>query len=178
MEYNYNRVKPKSNKFKLLNKQQIMMNNYTKTIILNKELILNNIYSTDDEIYTQIYKQIDNPYQKKLNTINMLLKSDLQIPMTNIVEIIKFFNWLSPLNNEFNLSSKDWDRKIIKYGNKKKIILQNSISKQDIGKNFYLNYIDLIKKNLVKSNVSYDYFEFKTKRFNKIKDIIWVFDIF
>ena len=41
---------------------------------------------------------------------------------------------------------------------------------------FYLNYINRIKKILSNSNVKYYYFEFKSKRFNKIKDIIWVFD--
>lgn len=167
----------KKSKFILENKQKIIMNNFKQTKLLNDKLILNGIYSTDDEIYSQIYSQIDNPYQKRLNTINLLLKSDLIIPMNNFMDIKKFFNWLSPLNNEFNLSSKDWAIKKIKYGNREKILLQNSISKQDMGRTFYLNYIDLVKKKLSESNVNYMYFEFKSKRFNKVKDIIWAFDI-
>jgi hypothetical protein len=163
-------------KFILLNKQKIIMNNCKETKLLNNDLILNNIYSTDDDIYTQIYKQIDNSYQKRLNIISMLLKSELAIPMNNYNEIIKFFNWLSPFNNEYNLSSKDWAIKTIKYGNKEKILLQNSISKSDMGNSFYLNYIDPIKKKLSLSKIQYCYFEFKSKRFNKVKDIIWVFD--
>ncbi len=178
MEYDDKQnIKCNNNKFTLDSKQKIMMNNYKKSEIINKELILKNIYSTDDEIYSQIYKLIDNPYQKKLNTVNLLLKSDLVIPMNNSMDIIKFFNWLSPLNNEFNMGSKDWNLKKIKYGNKEKILLHNSISKQDVGRNFYFNYIDLIKKKLSQSNVNYVYFEFKSKRFNKVKDIIWAFDI-
>jgi hypothetical protein len=165
------------NKFNLLNRQQIIMNNYKETTILNKELILNNIYSTDDDIYSQIYKQILNPYQKRLNIIYLLLKSDIKIPLNNMVEIIKFFNWLSPLNNEFNMGSKDWAFKKIKYGNRQKFLLQNSISKEDMGRTFYLNYIDLVKTKLSQSKVPYYYFEFKSKRFNKVKDIIWAFDI-
>jgi len=167
----------KKNKFILENKQKIIMGNYKETHILNKELILNNIYSTDDQIYSQIYYQIDNPYQKRLNTILLLLKSELVIPMLNITDIIRFFNWLSPLNNEFNLSSKNWAWKKIKYGNKEKLLLQNSISKQDMGRTFYSNYIDLVKSKLSICHINFCYFEFKSKRFNKVKDIIWSFDV-
>jgi hypothetical protein len=166
----------KTNKFTLANRQKITMCNYNETKLLNKDFILNNIYSTDDEIYSQIYKKILNPYQKRLNIIGLLLKSDLAIPMKNSTDIIKFFNWLSPFNNEFNLSSKDWSIKIIKYGNREKILLQNSIAKKDMGKSFYSNYIDLIRKKLSDSKVPYSYFEFKSKRFNKVKDIVWAFD--
>lgn len=161
----------------MANKQQIIMNNYKETTIIDKELILNNMYSLDDDIYNQIYKQIINPYQKKLNIMGLILKSNLQIPLGSMEEIIKFFNWLSPFNNEFNMGSKDWAWKKIKYGNKEKFLLQNSISKQDIGRTFYSNYIDLIKAKLTESNVNYHYFEFKSKRFTKVKDIIWAFDI-
>lgn len=171
------KIKKETKKFNFVNRQQIIMNNYKESAILNKELILNNLYSTDDEIYSQIYNQISNPYQKRLNTIYLLLKSDLPIPLSNMLEIIKFFNWLSPLNIEFNMGSKDWAFKKIRYGNKEKFLLQNSISKQDIGRSFYSNYIDLIKKKLSQSKTAYHYFEFKSKRFNKIKDIIWAFDI-
>lgn len=169
--------KPKNNKFILVNKQKIIMNNYKETHILNKELILNNLYSTDDEIYSQIYKQLLNPYQKRLNTIQLILKSNLKIPMSNMTDIICFFNWLSPFNNEYNMSSKNWAWKKIKYGNKEKLLLQNSISKQDMGRTFYLNYIDLVKSKLSLSGVNYCYFEFKSKRFNKVKDIIWSFNV-
>lgn len=172
-----NNIQKTQKKIKLLNKQQIIMNNYKKTFITNNQLILNNIYSTDDEIYSQIYKQISNPYQKRLNTIGLLLKSDLVIPMVNMTDIIRFFNWLSPLNNEFNMGSKDWAWKKIKYGNKQKFLLQNSISKQDMGRTFYSNYIDLVKSKLALAGINFCYFEFKSKRFNKVKDIIWAFDM-
>lgn len=171
-----NKNKIINKKFILLNKQKIIMYNYKESKLSNKDLILKNIYSTEDDIYSQIYNLIENPYQKKLNIMNMILKSDLIIPMNNSIDIIKFFNWLSPFNNEYYLSSKNWKIKIITYGNKVKFLLQNSISKKDMGKSFYLNYIDLIKKKLSLSKVKYYYFEFKCKRFNKIKDIIWAFD--
>ena len=85
---NNNKIK-KPKILKLLNRQQIIMNNYKETTINNNQLVLNNIYSTDDEIYSQIYNQISNPYQKRLNTIGLLLKSDLTIPMSNMVDIIR-----------------------------------------------------------------------------------------
>lgn len=167
----------KKKSFLLENRQKVIMNNYKETHFLNSKFVLDNIYSTDDEIYSQIYSQLINPYQKKLNTIIMLLKSELVIPINNSNDLIKFFNWLSPLNIEHNMSSKDWEIKKIKYGNKQKLLLQNSISKQDIGRSFYSNYIDLIKNKLNLANVNYLYFEFKSKRFNKVKDIIWAFDM-
>ena len=167
----------KKTKFILENKQKIIMGNYKETHILNNELILNNIYSTDDEIYSQIYKQLSNPYQKRLNTIQLILSSDLVIPMNNMTDIVSFFNWLSPLNNEFNMSSKNWAWKKIKYGNKEKLLAQNSISKQDVGRTFYSNYIDFIKSKLTLGGIKFSYFEFKSKRFNKVKDIIWAFDL-
>ena len=145
----------KKSSFILISKQKTFMNNYKETKILNEDLILNNIYSTDDEVYFQIYKHIDNPYQKRLNTINLLLNSNLVIPMNNSLDIIKFFNWLSPFNNEYNLSSKDWAIKNIRYGNREKILLQNSISKKDMNKIFYSNYIDLVKKKILLSKVQY-----------------------
>lgn len=170
-------IKSKQNNSLFLNKQKIIMDNQKQIQILNKDFILNNIYSTDDDINLQLYKHLLCPYQKRLNLMNLILKSNLIIPLNNMIQIIKFFNWLSPLNNEFNMGSKDWAFKKIKYGNKQKFLLQNSISKQDMGRSFYSNYIDLIKKKLSESKTNYYYFEFKSKRFNKIKDVIWVFDL-
>ena len=151
------------------------MNSYKKSQIKNYDFVINNIYSNDDMINLKINNLIDNPYQKKINLINLILQSDIIIPFKNNYDIIKFFNWISPLNLEYNLSSKDWNYKIINYENNNKIILQNSISKTDMSTYFYTNYINLIKKILSNSNIKYYYFEFKSKRFNKIKDIIWVF---
>ena len=163
---------------RLLNRQKIMMNNYKKSHITNENFIINNIFTNDQDVNDQIYNLIENPYQKKINLIYMILNSDLIIPFNNITDVIKFFNWLSPLNIEHNMSSKNWNQKIIKYGNKKKILLQNSIAKSDIDKHFNNTYIGVVKKVLTKSKVSYNYFEFKSKRFNKIKDIVWAFDFF
>ncbi len=177
LENNNQQDKISNVKSKFVNRQKIVMNNDKQYDFKNIDFVLDNLYNLDDsDILESIYKHIDNYYQKKINIINMILNSELIIPMKNYQNIIKFFNWLSPLNNEFNLSSKDWNIKTIKYGNREKILLQNSISKSDMSRQFYKNYINLIKKKITASGLKYNYFEFKSKRFNKIKDIIWVFD--
>jgi len=159
-----------------INRQSILMNNYKKSHIINDDFITNNIFSTDEDICDKIYNLIDNSYQKKINLIQLVLNSNLVIPLKDIYDVIKFFNWISPLSIEYNLSSKDWNQKKIQYGNKVKILLQNSISKYDIDNHFKLTFINKIKKILSDSKIHYCYFEFKSKRFTKIKDIIWVFD--
>ena len=164
------------NPLRFINRQNIIMNNYKKSHIVNKDFILNNIYSTDTDICDKIYNLIENPYQKKINLIHLILDSDLIIPIKNIYDVVKFFNWLTPLNIEHKMSSREWSQKTIRYGNKVKILLQNSISKSDLDKHFTTNYINKIKKVFNNSNIQYTYFEFKSKRFTKIKDIIWVFD--
>ena len=123
-----------------------------------------------------MYNLIYNPYQKKLNLINLILDSEQHFPLDNYLDIIKFFNWLNPLTIEYKMASSSWNIKSVKYGNREKILLQNSISKVDLNDNFCSGYINKIKKVLTNSGNKYYYFEFKSKRFNKIKDIIWVFD--
>jgi hypothetical protein len=161
---------------KIVNRQYIYSSNYKKSKTLNENFIIANIFSNDSDIEDKIYNLISNPYQKKLNLINLVLDSELHFPLNNYLDIIKFFNWLYPLTIEYGLASGNWNIKSVKYGNREKILLQNSISKVDLNDNFSLQYIGKIKKALANSGVKYYYFEFKSKRFNKIKDIIWAFD--
>ena len=161
---------------KIVNKQYIYSNNYKKSKILNEKFIRENIFSNDSDIENKIYNLICNPYQKKLNLKNLILDSNLCFPLNNYLDIIKFFNWLNPLTIEYKMASDSWNIKSVKYGNREKILLQNSISKVDMNDYFCLGYINRIKKVLTNSGIKYYYFEFKSKRFNKIKDIIWVFD--
>lgn len=160
----------------LANKQYIYLNNCKNSTVINEKFILDNIFSNDDFIDNKIYNLILNPYQKKINLINLILDSNINFKFNSYLNIINFFNWLNPLTIEFKLASGKYNIKHIKYGNKEKIFLQNSISKEDYDINFFFNYINKIKKTLTNSNVKYHYFEFKSKRFNKIKDIIFVFD--
>ena len=161
---------------KLVSRQYIYSNNYKKSEIINDKFIGDNIFSNDIDIENKIYNLITNPYQKKINLMNLVLDSDLHFPLNNYLDIIKFFNWLNPLTIEYKMASGCWNIKSVKYGNKTKILLQNSISKVDLNEHFNLKYINKIKKVLSNAGIKYYYFEFKSKRFNKIKDIIWVFE--
>lgn len=166
-----------SNKKSLfVNKHNICANNYKKSSITNEKFIRDNIFSNDIDIENKIYNLIDNQSQKKINLINLILDSDFNLQLNNHLDVIKFFNWLNPITIEYKLASGRWNIKTIKYGNREKILLQNSISKSDLDENFSSGYIKKIKKVLVASEIKFYYFEFKSKRFNKIKDIIWVFD--
>jgi len=180
IENNYNLLNQNQNpnriSKKIINRQHILMNNYKKSFIKNSDFIWDNIFTCDDTIENKIYNLIVNPYQKKLNLINLILNSDISFPISNCKDIIMFFNWICPLNIEYKMGSNEWNYSSVKYGNKEKILVQNSISKMDMNDNFYSNYIKKIKNILSNSKIKYNYFEFKSKRFNKIKDIIWVFD--
>ena len=86
---------------------------------------------------------------------------------------LKFFKLFDQLNIQYNLATNTWNTQIVD----SKIFFQNSISKKDSTNTFYENYIDLIKKKLIDSKIEFNYFEFRLKRFNKTKDIIFVFDL-
>jgi hypothetical protein len=167
------------------NKQELIMNNKinifpTNTIDLNffaNKNIFTASSNCDSIIMNGLYKQISNPYQKKIDLINIILKSDIQLNIMTLEDLKKFFNWLAPLNNEYNFSSFEWQQKRTECNGIKRIIFQNAISKSDMCTFLYKNYIDLIKKKLKDSKLNYYYFELKNKRFNKIKDIIFVVDI-
>lgn len=155
--------------------QKILMNNHidsSKTNISN-QLIWDNIDSSDIEILSKISNKISNPYLIKLNFILNVLNLDIPMPIKEIKDIFKLFNSLSPLNIEYNLGSNVFNKKIAQ----NKLFLQNSISKKEASDIFYNKYINKVKNLLVKSGIEFDYFEFKSKRFNKTKDIIWVFNL-
>ncbi len=155
--------------------QKVLMNNHidsSKSNISN-QLIWDNIGSSDIEILTRISNKISNPYLIKLNFIVNILNLDIPLPIESSKDIIKLFNSLSPLNIEYNLGSNIFNKKIVQ----NKMFLQNSISKKEASDIFYLKYINKVKNLLIKSGIEFDYFEFKSKRFNKTKDIIWVFNL-
>jgi len=109
----------------------------------------------------------------KINLINYLLKSDGKILFGNQNDLIKLFELLENYNQLYGMASNSWNHQI----KESKLFIQNSISKQDTTSSFYNNYINLIKKKLIESNINFNYFEFRLKRFNKTKDIIFVFDL-
>lgn len=165
-------------KLKVCNLQKIYKNNDLQSKNITQSLndfIVMNLFLNDSDMENKIYNLIVNRVQKKLNLINLILNTDINLKLNTWESIIKFFNWLSPMTLEYKMASGNWNIKTIKYGNKEKILIQNSISKIDYTDSFVM-YIKKIKKTLLNSKINYNYFEFKSKRFNKIKDIIWVFD--
>ena len=150
-----------------------MKNNVDYLNSINTDLIWNNINSSDIDILKHINNQISNPYSIKLNFIQNILNSNQALPIKTKSDLEKFFNALSPFNIEFNFGSSTFNKKIVC----SRLLLHNSISKKDSSDIFYNKYINKVKNLLVKSGIEFDYFEFKSKRFNKTKDIIWVFNL-
>ena len=151
-------------------KQSIIHNNTSNHNDISS-LIWNNIH--DDSLINNLHNYITDSYQQKLNLIHHLLNSDASIPIKNMKDVKKYFNILNPLNNEFNLGCYQWSFKLFD----NKLYIQNSISKSDACVYFYDKYINLIKKNLSNSNITFTYHEYKIPRFNKSIDIIFVIEI-
>ena len=172
---NKNEKKETEKKVKrLINLQSIKMNNiisYNNNIDPN--YVLNNLVTTDEELIKNMNSKIMSVYSAKINLINYVLNSKETIINNNISDIKKFFNFISPLNNEYSLDSYEWNFKLVN----NLLIVQNSIPKILADKTciFYLNYITKIKNVLNTSTLEYKYHEFKTARFYKNLDIIFSF---
>lgn len=162
------------------NKHQIILTNNKSSLPSHLQITPRDLNASNDNYIDLLTSKINNPYQKKLNFINLVLNSSVLKLSSNpnqiLCELKYFFRWISPLNNEFFMGSFTWNYKLIETTNKK-IIFQNSISKRDISDYFYKNYINLIEQVLKNSNIPYLYLEFKSKRFNKIIDVLFVCDL-
>ncbi len=148
------------------------MNNSVQQNCNNMDFIWDNINTCDNNIIKKMSSMLTNEYQEKLNLIYSLLYSNNSIPLKNKTDIINFFYFISPLNNEFLMASYKWNIKIVD----NKLFIQNSINKIDSCNILYNKYIDPIKNILTNSGIKFNYFEFKCGRFYKSKDIIWVFE--
>jgi hypothetical protein len=152
------------------NLQNIKMNNiisYNKNIDPN--YILDKINILDEDLIKNINNKIISTYNAKLNLINYVLNSDETNIKNKSRDIQNFFIFLNPLNNEYNLSSYEWNFKIVD----NILIIQNSISKSLANDNLYNNYIDKIKNRLSNSKIDFIYHEFKICRYYKTLDIIF-----
>ena len=141
----------------------------------NIQKLWENIDSSDENILKQLNNLFIDSKIIKNNLVSFLLKSDsnTSIPISNSDDLVKFFKLFEQFNSQYNLATGIWNTQI----SDSKIFFQNSISKKDSTNTFYENYIDLIKKKLIDSKLEFNYFEFRLKRFNKTKDIIFVFDL-
>ena len=161
---------------KFNNNQVVLLNNLYKKNHNNELFIWKNIDTCDENILKKVYNEITDSYKLKLNILNNILDNPLIFPIYSSTDIIKLFKIFSPINNEYNMSSFQWNIKKVKNNKGSKLFVQNSISKIDSCPIFYKNYIDKIKKLFILANIKFNYFEFKNKRFYKTKDLIFVFD--
>jgi len=161
-------------------------NKFNFTSGIHEDYIWENIIKNNEEVLQELNNSITNIYGMKINLIEYLLESDKSLPLINFEDIITFFKVISPFNIRTNMGSEDWDYQLInnfkeneKYTNIEKplLFIQNSISKLDCKNDNFINYIKLLKKKLLISNVKFNYFEFKSSRFYNTKDIIFVFNI-
>jgi hypothetical protein len=153
--------------------QKIKMNNfYDKSNSDVNELIWNSIETADETLIHSLNKKIFDTYHAKLNLLYNLLYSTDPLPIKDKKSIIKFFNIMAPLNNEFNMGSYNWNFKIVE----KRLFVQNSITKTDLNDYLKVHYLNPIKSVLKQSGVKFDYYQFKSNRFYRNVDIVFVFD--
>ena len=153
--------------------QELMHNNIKNNNILdNVEIIKKAIENGDNDLMKHFHNKVLNDHEIRVNLIKKIISTDYIIE-NNIEEIKKFFAMLSPLNIEYEMGSKNWDYKI----HENFIIFQNSALKTNLSMWFYDNYLLHINKILKLSSITYEYKEFKNRRFFKSKDIIYVIKI-
>ena len=152
------------------NLQSIKMNNViTYNNNIDPNYILNKIDVFDEELIKNMNSKIISTYGAKINLINYVLNNNDTLIKSNISEIKKFFIFINPLNNEFNMGSYEWDFKIVN----NLLLIYNSIPKILAIDNFYDNFINKIKNIFNNSKIEYKYHEYKTARFYKNLDILF-----
>ena len=148
--------------------QKIKMNNfYDKSKSNVNELIWNSIETADETLIHSLNTKIFDTYHAKLNLLYNLLYSTEPLPIKDKKSIIKFFNVIAPLNNEFNMGSHSWNFKI----SEKRLFVQNSITKIDLNDYLKVHYLNPIKSVLKISGIEFDYYQFKSNRFYRTKNI-------
>lgn len=153
--------------------QQIKLNNqYKKSLPEYNNLIWENIETADDTMIHFLHSKIHDPYHKKIQILYNLINSSEKLPIETFNDVIKFFNIISPLSNEFNFSSFNWNHEITN----KKLYIQNSLLKTDLNNNVKTSFLNPIKNILKFSCPKFKYFEFKSSRFHNNIDIVFVFD--
>jgi hypothetical protein len=152
-------------------KQSYIMNNvYSNSNPSFNKVIWDTIDKADDYMIKSINNKICDVYHAKINLINNLLFSTEPLNINSKEDIIKFFNILSPLNNEYSFGSYSWDFQ----DHDNKLLIHNSILKSDLNQYIYKKYINPLKNVLTISNINFKYYEFKNNRFNKTIDIILI----
>jgi hypothetical protein len=153
--------------------QKIKMNNFYNKSNSNLNLVIwDSIETADENLIHSLNTKLFDTYRAKLNLLYNLLYSNQPLPITDHKSIIKFFNIIAPLNNEFNMGSYAWNFKL----DNGKLYVQNSITKFDLNDYLKENYLNPIKSILELSKINHDYYEFKSNRYYKSIDIVFVFE--
>ena len=153
--------------------QKLKMNNfYDKSNTSMNKIIWDSIDTADETLIHSLNAKLFDTYHAKINLLFNLLYSSEPLPIKDKKSVIKFFNVIAPLNNEFNMGSYSWNFKT----SKKRLYVQNSISKIDLNDYLRAKYLEPIKCILNFSNIKYDYYQLKSNRFYKNVDIVFVFD--
>jgi hypothetical protein len=165
---------------KFINQKKLeQCNNKHYKNVIDPNLVFTNLHQSDDNmtVLTLLHNNIINPYEIKINLLKYVIQNpDFKIG-SSITNIKDFFNTLNPLNIEFQMGSYVWSYKCINNNGKELLLVQNSLFKKNVYNtpNVYTDYIDLIKLILDRSGVTYSYHEFRTKRFYKRVDTIFLF---
>jgi hypothetical protein len=153
--------------------QQIKMNNfYDKSNSNMNELIWDSIETADETLIRSLNSKLFDTYHGKINLLFNLLYSNEPLPIKDKKSVVKFFNIIAPLNNEFNMGSYSWNFKSCE----KRLYVQNSVSKIDFNDYLQVKYLNPVKCVLNLSNIKFDYFQMKSNRYYKNMDIVFVFD--
>jgi hypothetical protein len=164
---------------KFMNEKRLeQCNNKHYKNVIDPNLVFTNLHNNGDmDTLTTFHNNIINPYEIKINLLKYVIQNpDFKIGSL-ITNIKDFFNTLNPLNIEFQMGSYNWSYKSINNNGKELLLVQNSLFKKNVYNtpNVYTDYIDLIKQILSRSNITFSYHEFRTKRFYKRVDTIFLF---
>ena len=153
--------------------QKFKMNNFfDRSKPKYNDLIWNSIETADEQMIDYLHSKVYDTYLKKINILYNLLYSTEKLPIKTKADVIKFFNIISPLNNEFNLGSYNWSFKHVD----KRLYIHNSLLKVDLNFNFKVYFLNPIKRVLKLSGVNFKYYEFKSMRYYRSVDIVFVVD--
>jgi hypothetical protein len=141
-----------------------------------ENFIMNNLNSKDEIILKSINNKIIGYNEYDENIANYILNSTQKITLNTANDITKFFKLLKPLNSKYDMGMINWEFNTYVNNNIKFITCHNNVSK--IYYNFiYDKYIEKIREKLVNSQVEFYYQELKEYRYNKTKEIVFIFKL-
>jgi hypothetical protein len=153
--------------------QQTQLNNfYSKSNTNMNQIIWDSIETADESLILALNSKITNTYRAKINLLYNLLHSTKPLPLTDAKSVIKFFNIIAPLGNEFSFGCFSWNFKLVG----KRLYVQNSVSKLDLNDYLRYNFLNPIKRVLKVSNVKFNYYQLKSARFYRSVDVVYVID--